>query len=165
MRCFELVMVSTFGIFGLCTLAKNLFRSRDALDPTGNIYIALTTQGTDRSSTNQLLAKFLQPAVGDLMPQLLEIYIDAGVLPELGVALIRNLQTMMSPTISDYTANEWLKLWQTLAKPHPELNSALKMVAAGVKYKQNPQDKRIFLALPQELRPLLREALGIDRND
>jgi tetratricopeptide (TPR) repeat protein len=110
----------------------------------------------------QLLAKFQQPSVRDLMPQLLEIYTNAEVLPELGVALTRNLKALLSPIISDYTANEWLKMWQELGKPHPELGLALKMVAAGVKYKQNPQDKRIFLALPQELRPLLREALGLD---
>jgi tetratricopeptide (TPR) repeat protein len=110
----------------------------------------------------QLLAKFQQPTVRDLMPQLLEIYTDAEVLSELGVALTRNLKAVLSPIISDYTANEWLKLWQELGKPHPELGLALKMVAAGVKYKQNPQDKRIFLALPQELRPLVREALGLD---
>ncbi len=109
----------------------------------------------------QLLAKFPQPPVRDLMPQLLEIYTEAEVLPELGVALTRNLKALISPTISDHTANEWLKLWQELSKPHPELGLALKMVAAGVKYKQNPQDQRIFLALPQELRPLLREALGL----
>jgi tetratricopeptide (TPR) repeat protein len=110
----------------------------------------------------QLLAKFQQPTVRELMPQLLEMYTDAEVLPELGVALTRNLKAVMSPMISDYTANEWLKLWQELGKPHPELGLALKMVAAGVKYKQNPQDKRIFLALPQELRPLVREALGLE---
>jgi tetratricopeptide (TPR) repeat protein len=110
----------------------------------------------------QLLAKFQQPAIRDLMPQLLEIYTNAEVLPELGVALTRNLKAVMSPIISDYTANEWLKMWQELGKPHPELGLALKMVGAGVKYKQNPQDKRIFLALPQELRPLVREALGLE---
>jgi tetratricopeptide (TPR) repeat protein len=110
----------------------------------------------------QLLAKFQQPTVHDLIPQLLEIYIEAEVLPELGVALTRNIKALISPIISDYTANEWLKLWQKLGKPHPELGLALKMVAAGVKYKKNPQDKRIFLALPQELRPLMREALGIE---
>ena len=110
----------------------------------------------------QLLARFQQPTVRDLMPQLLEIYTDAEVLPELGVALTRNLKVVLSPMISDYTANEWLKMWQELGKPHPELGLALKMVAAGVKYKQNPQDKRIFLTLPQELRPLLREALGLE---
>jgi tetratricopeptide (TPR) repeat protein len=110
----------------------------------------------------QLLAKFQQPTVRDLIPQLLEIYIEAEVLPELGVALTRNIKTIISPIISDHTANEWLKLWQKLGKPHSELGLALKMVAAGVKYKKNPQDKRIFLALPQELRPLMREALGIE---
>jgi tetratricopeptide (TPR) repeat protein len=110
----------------------------------------------------QLLAKFLQPVVRDLMPQLIEIYTNAEVLPSLGVALTRNLKALISPIISDYTANEWLKLWQELGKPHPELGLALKMLAAGVKYKQNPSDKRIFLALPQELRPLLREALGLE---
>jgi tetratricopeptide (TPR) repeat protein len=110
----------------------------------------------------QLLAKFQQPTVCDLIPQLLEIYVEAEVLPELGVALTRNIKALISPIISDYTANEWLKLWQKLGKPHPELGLALKMVAAGVKYKKNPQDKRIFLALPQELRPLMREALGIE---
>jgi tetratricopeptide (TPR) repeat protein len=110
----------------------------------------------------QLLAKFQQPTVRDLIPQLLEIYIGNEVLPELGVALTRNIKAMISPIISDYTANEWLKLWQKLGKPHPELGLALKMVAAGVKYKKNPQDKRILLALPQELRPLMREALGIE---
>jgi tetratricopeptide (TPR) repeat protein len=109
----------------------------------------------------QLLAKFQQPTVRDLIPQLLEIYIEAEVLQSLGVALTRNIKALISPIISDYTANEWLKLWQKLGKPHPELGLALKMVAAGVKHKQNPQDKRIFLALPQELRPLMREALGI----
>ncbi len=109
----------------------------------------------------QLLVKFQQPTVRDLIPQLLEIYTEAEVLPELGVALTRNLQALISPIISDYTANEWLKLWQELGKPHPELKLTLKMLAAGVKYKQNPQDQRIFLALPQELRPLVREALGI----
>jgi hypothetical protein len=36
------------------------------------------------------------------------------------------------------------------------------MVAAEVKYKKNPQDKQIFLVLLQELRPLMREALGIE---
>jgi hypothetical protein len=98
------------------------------------------------------------------MPQLLGIYTYAEVLPELGVALIRNLKAVMSPIVSHYIANKWLKMWQELGKPRPELGLALKMLATGVKYKQNPQDKRIFLALPQELRLLLREALGLESD-
>jgi tetratricopeptide (TPR) repeat protein len=110
----------------------------------------------------QLLPKFQQPAVRDILPQILTIYTTAQVLPELGVALTRNLKAIQSPTISDYTATEWLKMWQELGKPHPELALALRMLEAGIKYKQNPKDDRVFLSLPQEMRPLLREALGLE---
>jgi hypothetical protein len=110
----------------------------------------------------QLLPKFQQPAVRDILPQLLTIYTTAQVLPELGVALTRNLKAIQSPTISDYTAAEWLNMWQELGKPHPELALALRMLKAGIKYKQNPTDDRVFLSLPQEMRPLLREALGLE---
>jgi tetratricopeptide (TPR) repeat protein len=110
----------------------------------------------------QLLPKFQQPAVREILPQILAIYTTAQVLPELGVALTRNLKAIQSPIISDYTATEWLKMWQELGKPHPELALALRMLEAGIKYKQNPTDDRVFLSLPQEMRPLLREALGLE---
>ncbi len=110
----------------------------------------------------QLLPKFQEPAVREILPQILTIYTTAQVLPELGVALTRNLKAIQSPTINDYTATEWLKMWQELGKPHPELALALRMLEAGIKYKQNPTDDRVFLSLPQEMRPLLREALGLE---
>jgi tetratricopeptide (TPR) repeat protein len=110
----------------------------------------------------QLLPKFQQPAVRDILPQIITIYTTAQVLPELGAALTRNLKAIQSPTISDYTATEWLKMWQELGKLHPELALALRMLEAGVKYKQNPTDDRVFLSLPQEMRPLLWEALGLE---
>jgi hypothetical protein len=56
-------------------------------------------------------------------------------------------------------------MWQELGQHHPELSLALRMLAAGIKYKQNPQDDRIFLSLPQEMRPLLREALGLEESN
>jgi tetratricopeptide (TPR) repeat protein len=110
----------------------------------------------------ELLPKFQQPAVREILPQILTIYTTAQVLPELGVALTRNLKAIQSPTISDYTATEWLNMWQELGNPHPELALALRMLEAGIKYKQNPTDDRVFLSLPQEMRPLLREALGLE---
>jgi tetratricopeptide (TPR) repeat protein len=110
----------------------------------------------------QLLPKFQQPAVRNILPQILTIYTTAQVLPELGVALTRNLKAIQSPSISDYTATEWLNMWQELGKPHPELALALRMLEAGIKYKQNPTDDRVFLSLPQEMRPLFREALGLE---
>jgi hypothetical protein len=109
----------------------------------------------------QLLAKFQQPAVRKVIPDIFSIYSTAQVLPELGVALIRNLPAIQSPTISDHTAAEWLKLWQELGADHPEMSLALKMLAAGIQYKKNPQDSRVFLSIPQEMRSILREALGL----
>jgi DNA-binding transcriptional ArsR family regulator len=109
----------------------------------------------------ELLSKFQQPSVYNLLPQILNIYTSTQVLPELGVALIQNLKAIQDPKISDYTAIEWLKMWQELGKPYPELSLALKMLEAGIKYKQNSKDDRIFLSLPQEMRPILREALGL----
>jgi tetratricopeptide (TPR) repeat protein len=109
----------------------------------------------------QLLAKFQQPAVRAVIPDIFSIYSTAQVLPELGVALIRNLSAIQSPTISDHTAAEWLKLWQELGADHPELALSLKLLAAGIQCKKNPQDSRVFLSIPQEMRSILREALGL----
>jgi tetratricopeptide (TPR) repeat protein len=105
----------------------------------------------------QLLPKFQQPAVRDILPQILSIYTTAQVLPELAVALTRNLKIIQSPSISDYTATKWLNMWQELGKPYPELALTLRMLEAWIKYKQNPTDDRVFLSLPQEMRPLLRD--------
>jgi tetratricopeptide (TPR) repeat protein len=153
-----------FIFFQLGNYAEALDAWRSAFKIIHDLQPSDTSKLIQELLDGQLLAKFQQPTVRDLIPQLLEIYIEAEVLPELGVALTRNIKALISPIISEYTANEWLKLWQKLGKPHPELGLALKMVAAGVKHKKNPQDKRIFLALPQELRPLMQEALGIEQH-
>jgi tetratricopeptide (TPR) repeat protein len=121
-----------------------------------------TSDLIQRFLDEQLLLKFQQPNVRNLLPQLVLIFTHAQVLPELGVALTRNLKAIQSPSISDYTATEWLNMWQELGKPHPELALALRMLEAGIKYKQNPTDDRVFLSLPQEMRPLFREALGLE---
>jgi tetratricopeptide (TPR) repeat protein len=113
----------------------------------------------------ELINKFQQPLVRNILPQIIDIYTRNQVLSNLSVALIYNLKAIQDPKISDYTAIEWLKMWQELGKPHPELALALKMLEAGIKYKQNPKDDRIFLSLPQEMRPILREALGLSSTD
>jgi tetratricopeptide (TPR) repeat protein len=110
----------------------------------------------------QLLFKFQQPAARKILPQLLTLYTTTQVIPELCLALIRNLKVLQSLSISDYTATEWLKMWQELGTLHPEVVIVLRMLEAGIKYKQNPTDDRVFLSLPQEMRPLLREALGLE---
>jgi DNA-binding transcriptional ArsR family regulator len=113
----------------------------------------------------ELLHKFQETTTHKLLSEILTTFTSLLDFSELSVALIRNLKTIQDPKISDYTAIEWLKMWQELGKPHPELALALKMLEAGIKYKQNPKDDRIFLSLPQEMRPLLREALGLSSTE
>jgi DNA-binding transcriptional ArsR family regulator len=110
----------------------------------------------------ELLYNFQEATTHGLLSEILTTCTSSRVLPELSVSLIRNLKPMQDPKISDYTAIEWLKMWQEFGKPYPELSLALKMLEAGIKYKQNPKDDRIFLSLPQEMRPLLQEALGLE---
>jgi tetratricopeptide (TPR) repeat protein len=129
-------------------------------------------QATDASDLIQaflyqeLLPKFQEPSVQKILPELLFMYATAEILPDLGVALTRNLTAIQSPTISYYTAEQWLKMWQELSQPHPELSLAIKMLESGIQYsiqckkEQNP--KQVFLNLPQEMRPLLREALELE---
>jgi DNA-binding transcriptional ArsR family regulator len=82
-----------------------------------------------------------------------------GTLAELGVALVRYLEAVQSPVVSDYTAAKWLNSWQQISKLYPDLAIALKMLKAGIEYKKSG-DSRAFLDLPQEMRSLLKEALG-----
>ena len=109
----------------------------------------------------QLFPKFKQTAVRAIICELFDICTTAQVIPELGVALIRNLKVIQDPTISDYTATEWLKLWQEVGASQPEMKLVLKALEVGIKYKKDPQDGRIFLSIPQEMRSILREALGL----
>jgi DNA-binding transcriptional ArsR family regulator len=109
----------------------------------------------------ELLPEFQEPATREKLTEIIADYASTKTLPEIAVALVRHLKVIQEPKISDYTAIEWLKMWQELGQPYPELALALKMLEAGIKYKQNPKDDRIFLSLPQEMRPLLQEALGL----
>jgi tetratricopeptide (TPR) repeat protein len=149
-------------LFHLSNYSEALNTWQKAFSIVSNLRPRNTSDLIQEFLDEQLLPKFQQPAVRDILPQILTIYTTAQVLPELGVALTRNLKAIQSPTISDYTATQWLNMWQELGKPHPELALALRMVEAGIKYKQNPTDDRVFLSLPQEMRPLLREALGLE---
>jgi tetratricopeptide (TPR) repeat protein len=149
-------------LFHLANYAEALAAWQEAFKIISKFKPSNTSDLIQEFLNEQLLPKFQQPAVRDILPQILTIYTTAQFLPELGVALTRNLKAIQSPTISDYTATEWLKMWQELGKPHPELALALRMLEAGIKYKQNPTDDRVFLSLPQEMRPLLREALGLE---
>jgi tetratricopeptide (TPR) repeat protein/DNA-binding transcriptional ArsR family regulator len=107
-----------------------------------------------------LILKFTQPAVKNMLTELVQTYIQASVLTELGTALVRTLKQILAPDISDYTAQQWLALWQELLGDRPEMQLPFRLMTTAIMYKQHPERKeRLWLGLASEERSILDEAL------
>jgi tetratricopeptide (TPR) repeat protein len=103
-----------------------------------------------------------QPQISTFLTQLVTIYQQAQVLPELSTALIATLPQLLAPNISDYTADEWLALWQNRLGTAPTLEMPLRLMNVAIAYKKQPaQQKRLWLGLAKEERSILNEALGL----
>jgi tetratricopeptide (TPR) repeat protein len=107
-----------------------------------------------------LIPKFTQPAVKTMLTELVQTYIQTSVLTELGTALVRTLKQILAPDISDYTAQQWLTLWQELLGDRPEMQLPFRLMTTAILYKQHPERKeRLWLGLASEERSILDEAL------
>jgi tetratricopeptide (TPR) repeat protein len=107
-----------------------------------------------------LIPKFTQPAVKTMLTELVQTYIQTSVLTELGTALVRTLKQILAPDISDYTAQQWLALWQELLGERPEMQLPFRLMRTAILYKQHPGRKeRLWLGLASEERSILDEAL------
>jgi tetratricopeptide (TPR) repeat protein len=103
-----------------------------------------------------------QPQISTFLAQLVTIYQQAQVLPELSTALIATLPQIIAPNISDYTADEWLALWQNRLGTAPALEMPLRLMNVAIAYKKQPvQQKRLWLGLAKEERSILDGALGL----
>jgi tetratricopeptide (TPR) repeat protein len=103
-----------------------------------------------------------QPQISTFLTQLATIYQQAQVLPELSTALIATLPQILAPNISDYTADEWLTLWQNLLGTASALEMPLRLMNVAISYKKQPtQQKRLWLGLAKEERSILDRALGL----
>jgi tetratricopeptide (TPR) repeat protein len=103
-----------------------------------------------------------QPQISTFLTQLVTIYQQAQVLSELSTALIATLPQILAPNISDYTADEWLALWQNLIGTAPTLEMPLRLMNVAIAYKKQPaQQKRLWLGLAKEERSILDGALGL----
>jgi tetratricopeptide (TPR) repeat protein len=103
-----------------------------------------------------------QPQISTFLTQIVTIYRQAQVLPELSTALIATLPQILTPNISDYTADEWLTLWQNLLGTEPALEMPLRLMNVAIAYKKQPaQQKRLWLGLAKEERSILDGALGL----
>ena len=105
----------------------------------------------------------LQTQISTFLTQLVTIYQEAQVLPELSTALIATLPQILAPNISDRTADEWLALWQNLLGTEPALEMPLRLMNVAIAYKKQPaQQKRLWLGLAKEERSILNGALGLE---
>jgi tetratricopeptide (TPR) repeat protein len=103
-----------------------------------------------------------QPQISTFLAQLVTIYQQAQVLPELSTALIATLPQIFASNISNYTADEWLALWQNLLGTEPALEMPLRLMNVAIAYKKQPaQQKRLWLGLAKEERSILDRALGL----
>jgi tetratricopeptide (TPR) repeat protein len=117
----------------------------------------------------QLIPRFSspnsQPQISTFFTQLVTIYQQAQVLPELSTALIATLPQILAPNISDRTADEWLALWQNLLGTEPALEMPLRLMNVAIAYKKQPaQQKRLWLGLAKEERSILNGALGLEES-
>jgi tetratricopeptide (TPR) repeat protein len=104
----------------------------------------------------------LIPQISTFLTQLITIYQQAQVLPELSTALIATLPQILAPNISDYTADEWLALWQNLLGTEPVLEMPLRLMNVAIAYKKQPaHQKRLWLGLAKEERSILDGALEL----
>ncbi len=103
-----------------------------------------------------------QAQLSTFLNQLIPIYQSAQVLPELSTALVNTLPDILAPNISDYTAAEWLALWQNLLGTEPALEMPLRLMKTAIEYKKQPdRQKRLWLELAKEERSILSQALGL----
>jgi tetratricopeptide (TPR) repeat protein len=117
----------------------------------------------------QLIPRFSlpnsQPQISIFLTQLVSIYQQAQVLPELSTALIATLPQILAPNISDRNADEWLALWQNLLGTEPALEMPLRLMNVAISYKKQPaQQKRLWLGLAKEERSILNGALGLEKS-
>jgi tetratricopeptide (TPR) repeat protein len=136
--------------------------------PSFNPSILPPTTPSIRPSTNPSMPPSIDfsppPFINSstFLTQLVTIYQQAQVLPELSTALIATLPQILTPNISDRTADEWLALWQNLLGTEPALEMPLRLMNVAIAYKKQPaQQKRLWLGLAKEERSILNGALGL----
>jgi len=64
----------------------------------------------------------------------------------------------MSPMVSDAAAGAWRDMWRDMAEGREELELAVRLLDAAVRYRET-KDQRVLLELPAEERAVLEEAL------
>jgi tetratricopeptide (TPR) repeat protein len=84
----------------------------------------------------------------------LELFSKHGYLTYLGEGLVIRIRRFAIPIITNEVANAWLTIWQELAGKYEEMQLPLRLLKAGVEYKET-RDYKVLLKLAREERQLL----------
>jgi tetratricopeptide (TPR) repeat protein len=106
-----------------------------------------------------LFVKFQEFKIQNLIPDLLTVYNDAGVIVDLSAALIYHLKEFDKPSISEEKAIQWIEAWREMGIYYPELNTSVKLMETFIDSKYGLKDGRNLLSIPREIRPLFGENL------
>jgi tetratricopeptide (TPR) repeat protein len=141
----------------------------DALTAWQQAFQIVQQLPTHPNDINELIKEFLEELIprftlfpnNSLIAQVLTIYQEAKILPELSTALIKTLPQILDPNISDRTADRWLELWQSLLGHETALEMPLRLMSTAIAYKKQPaQQKRLWLGLAKEERSILDQSLA-----
>jgi hypothetical protein len=117
------------------------------------------TDGTELGSETAWLVRDLAFDLinGRLVASLVSVFVEAGVVEQLGNAIISTLPTLL-PGLSAERLMDWQRLWNDAGSGHSELAVPLLLLNAGIEWWRD-RDRGHLLALPQELRSVLEPEL------
>jgi tetratricopeptide (TPR) repeat protein len=85
---------------------------------------------------------------------LVDRFEEYSALGSLGTALLQSIRPLILKLVGGPSAQEWLRLWKEMAGDRPELQLALDLLDAAIRYRET-KDPRVLLGLPLEQRALL----------
>lgn len=89
---------------------------------------------------------------------LVSSYANHNVLPALAAGLVRNIDHILPPTVSDAIAELWRDQWKIVAGNYPEMAMALRLLDTAIMYRLK-KDRRILMELPIEERKFIEEII------
>ncbi|MGB8701679.1 MAG: tetratricopeptide repeat protein [Thermosynechococcaceae cyanobacterium] len=85
-----------------------------------------------------------------------------SLLSELSAALVKTVSEFTSERVSLSQATAWRDAWTEVVSSKPEFELPLRLLNTALRYKQTPDDPRVFLELPVEERKILQQALKLE---
>ena len=79
----------------------------------------------------------------------------------IGDALVQSLTNKIYAVKKPEALDSWAKVWQEIAKQHPELSLASRLFSVGSQY-IHKKDERVLLDLVREERTILRDLFGLE---